>query len=194
MGGKNAISPAPAIAASGRTWRSIDSRADHFGILERVGILLVSPRRARPSAHRPSSRLPADRSVPPSCPRARAPRRNRQASRVLLAQVMQPGLQIIPPRIDGQQAPRATTASTPIKVIAGQTASPASPAIRKPTATSCNVVFHLASRVTGTLTRNSARYSRKPETRISRQRMTIAGEQRPAVNGVLGRKHEQAGR
>src|SRR5262249_16892140 len=54
------------------------------------------------------------------------------------------------------------------------TRSPASPAIRKPTATICPVVFHLASRVTGTPTRSSARYSRKPDTSISRQRMTTA--------------------
>ncbi len=59
-------------------------------------------------------------------------------------------------------------------VTTGITASPALPATRKPTAISCSVVFHLASWVTGTLTRNSARYSRRPDTRISRHRMTIA--------------------
>src|SRR5205814_3452744 len=59
-------------------------------------------------------------------------------------------------------------------VTTGTIASPASPASRKPTATSWNVVFHFASRVTGTLTRSSARYSRRPETRISRHRITIA--------------------
>ena len=35
-------------------------------------------------------------------------------------------------------------------------------------------VFHLASCVTGTLTFSAARYSRRPETRISRHRMMIA--------------------
>src|SRR5438046_1925599 len=64
----------------------------------------------------------------------------------------------------------------PTLVTTGTTASPASPAMRNPTATSCSVVFHLASRVTGTLTRNSARYSRKPDTRISRQRITTAAK------------------
>jgi outer membrane autotransporter protein len=37
-------------------------------------------------------------------------------------------------------------------------------------------VFHLASLVTGTLTFSAARYSRRPETRISRQRMMIAAQ------------------
>ncbi|MCY1305162.1 hypothetical protein D9M70_549520 [compost metagenome] len=38
------------------------------------------------------------------------------------------------------------------------------------------VVFHLAMRVTGTLTFSAARYSRRPDTRISRQRMMIAAQ------------------
>src|SRR5437868_1786809 len=54
--------------------------------------------------------------------------------------------------------------------------SPALPAIRNPMATSCTVVFHFASRVTGTLTRNPARYSRRPDTKISRHRMTTAAD------------------
>ena len=37
-------------------------------------------------------------------------------------------------------------------------------------------VFHLASCVTGTLTFSAARYSRRPDTRISRQRMMIAAQ------------------
>ncbi len=36
--------------------------------------------------------------------------------------------------------------------ISAATLSPASPAIKNPTATSCQVVFHFASRDTGTLT------------------------------------------
>ena len=52
--------------------------------------------------------------------------------------------------------------------------SPASPAMQESDRDQLQVVFHLASWVTGTLTRNSARYSRRPETRISRHRMTIA--------------------
>ncbi len=53
--------------------------------------------------------------------------------------------------------------------------SPEGPTIRNPNATSWTAVFHLATAVTGIGTRNSARYSRNPETRISRQRMTIGG-------------------
>ena len=43
-------------------------------------------------------------------------------------------------------------------------------------AISCIVVFHFASRVTGTLTRSSARNSRRPETKISRIRTMIAAQ------------------
>src|SRR5882724_8673105 len=71
----------------------------------------------------------------------------------------------------------AHSSNSPIWVTSGITWitwSPASPASRKPIATSCTVVFHLASLVTGTLTRRAARYSRKPDTRISRHRITIA--------------------
>ena len=64
----------------------------------------------------------------------------------------------------------------PIVIEPGSTASPAGPAMRKPMATNCIVVFHLASAVTGSGTRSSARYSRRPETRISRHRMTIAAQ------------------
>ena len=42
-------------------------------------------------------------------------------------------------------------------------------------ATICTVVFHLASRDTGSPTWASARNSRRPETRISRHRMISAG-------------------
>ena len=43
-------------------------------------------------------------------------------------------------------------------------------------ATSCIVVFHFASRVTGTLTCSSARNSRRPETKISRMSTMIAAQ------------------
>ena len=71
--------------------------------------------------------------------------------------------------------------------------SPASPASRNPIATSCTVVFHLASLVTGTLTRNAARYSRNPDTRISRHRITIAAHSvQPWMMSFRG-QHQQAG-
>ena len=54
-------------------------------------------------------------------------------------------------------------------------ARPASPTIRKPSAIICSAVFHFASLLTGTPTCSSARNSRRPETRISRHRMTSAG-------------------
>ena len=47
--------------------------------------------------------------------------------------------------------------------------------ISAPSATSWSVVFHLASALTGTETCSSARNSRRPETMISRSRMTSAG-------------------
>ena len=61
-------------------------------------------------------------------------------------------------------------------------------------ATICSVVFHLASCVTGTLTRSSARYSRRPETRISRHRMMIAAHSDQPRMVLVGRQHQQAGR
>src|SRR5207249_3263392 len=42
-------------------------------------------------------------------------------------------------------------------------------------------VFHLARRDTGSPTRNAARYSRRPETRISRHRITSAGKRAHSV-------------
>lgn len=72
----------------------------------------------------------------------------------------------------------------PISVVCGRISSPAGPASRKAMATICAVVFHLAIRVTGTLmlTFNCARYSRSPDTRISRQRMMIAAHSdQPAI-------------
>jgi hypothetical protein len=42
-------------------------------------------------------------------------------------------------------------------------------------ATICTAVFHFASRLTGRPTLTSAMYSRKPETVISRSRMTSEG-------------------
>src|SRR5208282_4288062 len=75
--------------------------------------------------------------------------RNTKASRILLAQVMQPRLQIVPPGIKRQQR-------------------------RQPQQHDADPSDHRDEGIAGTLTRNSARYSRKPETRISRQRMTIA--------------------
>src|SRR6187399_1940140 len=66
------------------------------------------------------------------------------------------------------------SSAIPIRVVEGRICSPASPAIRKPIAISWIVVFHFASLVTGTLTRNAARYSLRPETRISRHRITMA--------------------
>ena len=56
-------------------------------------------------------------------------------------------------------------------------------------------VFHLASCVTGTLTFSAARYSRRPETRISRHRMMIAAHSdQPAMRaGRVGGEQQQAG-
>ena len=51
-------------------------------------------------------------------------------------------------------------------------------------------VFHLARAVTGSGTLSSARYSRKPETRISRQRMTIAAQSVRPGNGLIGGEHQ----
>ena len=52
------------------------------------------------------------------------------------------------------------------------------------------VVFHLARAVTGSGTLSSARYSRRPETRISRQRMTIAAQSVRPGNGLIGGEHQ----
>src|ERR1700750_1467217 len=83
----------------------------------------------------------------------------------------------------------AHSSSSPIWVTTGTTRSPASPASRKPIATSCIVVFHFATLVTGTETRSAARYSRRPETRISRHRMTIAAHSdHPWVRPVAARR------
>src|SRR5947209_3531033 len=57
----------------------------------------------------------------------------------------------------------------------GNNPGPASPTISTPIATIWITVFHLARRDTGMPTRKPARYSRSPETRISRHRMTNAG-------------------
>ncbi len=53
------------------------------------------------------------------------------------------------------------------------------------------VVFHLASRVTGMPTWISARCSRSPETRISRQRMTIAASMSTPLSRSMPTKDEQ---
>ena len=67
---------------------------------------------------------------------------------------------------------------------------PASPTISKPIATIWIVVFHLASRDTGMPTRSPARYSRNPDTRISRHRITSAGKTAPARQPAERRQHE----
>ena len=61
-------------------------------------------------------------------------------------------------------------------IVPGRTLSAAGPANRTASATICMAVFHLASLVTWTCTLSSARNSRRPETRISRQRMTMAAQ------------------
>src|SRR5690606_10533899 len=58
---------------------------------------------------------------------------------------------------------------------AGTPSGAASPTIRKASATIWTVVFHLASRLTGTAILMPARNSRRPETTISRTRITTAG-------------------
>ena len=78
----------------------------------------------------------------------------------------------------------------PVVIDPGRTASPAGPAMRKASAMNWTVVFHLASAVTGRGTLSSARYSRKPETRISRQRMTIAAQSVRPGNGPIGGEHQ----
>ena len=78
--------------------------------------------------------------------------------------------------ITSEEHPVAATHSnvSPIRTT-GSTAGPASPTINTPIATIWIAVFHLARRETGRPTRSPARYSRNPDTRISRQRMTKAG-------------------
>ena len=60
--------------------------------------------------------------------------------------------------------------------VPGSTTSPAGPAMKKPSANICTVVFHLATMLTGSGTLRSARYSRSPETRNSRHKMMIAAQ------------------
>ena len=61
--------------------------------------------------------------------------------------------------------------------------------MRKPRASIWIVVFHLARLLTGTGTWISARYSRRPETRISRHRMTRAGSStRPVMESTATSK------
>ena len=55
-----------------------------------------------------------------------------------------------------------------------------------PMATICTAVLNLATLVTGTLTRVPARNSRRPETRISRDRMISAGTSLSRLNMPLG--------
>ena len=61
-------------------------------------------------------------------------------------------------------------------------------------AMNCTVVFHLATLVTGTETRSSARNSRRPDTNTSRDRMIIAGPDMRAVDRAVGGQHEKNSR
>ena len=82
----------------------------------------------------------------------------------------------------------------PVVIAPGKRDSPAGPAMRKASAMNWTVVFHFASAVTGSGTLSSARYSRKPETRISRQRMTIAAHSvRPEMVSVGGEHQDDRG-
>ena len=195
MGGKKAISRAPAIGVSGLTC-AVDGGAHDAGILEGVGVFLAARREPGGEVGHGRHARPGRRPLPPACRCARAPRRNRRASwrsGPVIDHVVDTGAEIVPPRLERQQA-AIQSRTRPIIVVPGSTVSPAGPAIRKPTATSCSVVFHFAMVDTGTLTRSSARYSRSPETRISRDRMTIAAQIDQLDDGAVGHQHQQAGR
>ena len=71
--------------------------------------------------------------------------------------------------------------------------SPASPAIKKPTATICPVVFHFARRVTGTPTQLGKIF---PQTRYEdfTTQNDHCGKQAPAADGFFGRQHQKARR
>ena len=58
---------------------------------------------------------------------------------------------------------------------AGMEVGPASPIIRKPIEIICKLVFYLASLLTGKPTLISAKYSRRPDTKISLSKITSAG-------------------
>ena len=72
--------------------------------------------------------------------------------------------------------------------------SPASPAIRKPIATSWMVVFHFASLVTGTLTRKRGEIFPQARYQDFAAQDHDRGPQRPAMDAVVCRQHQQAGR
>ena len=83
----------------------------------------------------------------------------------------------------------------PISVVAGMICSPASPAIRKPIATSWMVVFHFASLVTGTLTRRRGEIFAQARDQDFAAQDHDRGPQRPAMDAMLSRgQHQQAGR
>ena len=86
------------------------------------------------------------------------------------------------------------SSTMPISVVAGMNCSPASPAIRKPIATSWIVVFHFASFVTGTLTRSSGEIFAQARNQDLAAQDHDRGPQRPAMDGVVRHQHQQAGR
>ena len=61
-------------------------------------------------------------------------------------------------------------------------------------ATSCSAVFHLASRVTGTLTRSSARIFAQARDQDLAAQDDDRGPERQPDDGTVGRQHQQAGR
>ena len=173
----------------------VDRRANDALVLEGVGIFLAAALEPAHERRRRSRRRPAARPLPRSCRPARAPRRNRRAS----CRNPHPPGDGCPPsdspsryRASGCAATQSRT--MPIAMVPGRNISPAGPAIRKPTATSCTAVFHLATRLTGTPTLSSARNSRRPETRISRHRMTIAAHSDQPWIVLVGDEHQQTGR
>ncbi len=172
----------------------VERRPHDRRLLESVGVALAAA--LEPGDQVADRRRPraADRPPPRSCPRARAPRRNRSVSwRLNRRRHGRSSPSYSPSRCRASGARRSTGGRSRPRSSPGSTASPAGPAIRKPSATSCAVVFHLATAVTGTGTLSSARYSRKPETRISRQRMTMRRPERHAGDRLVGGQHQDRG-
>ncbi len=75
----------------------------------------------------------------------------------------------------------------------GSPIGPASPTSSTPMANIWMPVFHFARRETGMWTRTVARCSRRPETRISRQRMTSAGRMVAGEKRAITAEHEERG-
>ena len=101
IGGKNAISRAPAIVASGRTWMwSIAARITR-GVLEGVGIFLAALRQPPHQIADRATRSAGGSTVSSALPtRSRTQAKYRTFILILLDEVADTGAEIVPAGID----------------------------------------------------------------------------------------------